>query len=89
MTKGYVINVTSNLVVCTSRLAWGREENLRAGNTDSNSLKDAFAVKHTGTVLPLAINFSILLYQGRPDWYLNVKSPQHTFVRDQNKLMVS
>lgn len=80
MIKGYVINCTSDLIICASRLAWGREKNLRQGNTASNSLKDALAVKHMDTELPLAMNFFVL-YQSRPDWYLCNLYTMH-FLRD-------
>lgn len=71
MIKGYVINYTSNLIFCASRLAWGREENLRQGNTASNSLKDALAVKHMDTDMPLTVNIFVL-YQSRLGWYLHL-----------------
>lgn len=83
MIKGYVINCTSNLIICASRLAWGRKENLRQGNTASNSLKDIFAVKHMDRDMPLAMNFFVL-YQSRPDW-LSVQSPHQAFFRDWKK----
>lgn len=69
MIKGYVINYTSNLIICAPRLAWGREENLRQGNTASNSLKNILAAKQMVMDMLSAMNF-FGMYQNRPDWYL-------------------
>lgn len=49
MIKGYVIDTTSNLIICASCLAWGREGNLRNKIQTAMALRDAFAVKHMDT----------------------------------------
>lgn len=59
MIKGFVINITGNLIICASCLAWGREENPGLGNTDGDRLKGAVAVKHTDTCSPVASGYGL------------------------------
>lgn len=46
MINGYIVNITSDLIIYASCLMRDTEEKpLTPGNVDSHSLKDAFAVK--------------------------------------------
>lgn len=60
MIKGYVINITSNLIIWASCLAWGSEENVGLRNNSAAALKDTSAVKHRDTCSCIASGYELV-----------------------------
>lgn len=73
MIKGYVMNIIRSLIICPSD--WGIE-----AATPLKMQLNTGKMQHC-----LSLQTFLLFYHMR---YLDVTSPQHTFDRDWNKLMV-